>query len=48
MQFHTKPFKLHQTFLKKEEGGGMKVKRGGEREVWWTWEEKRMGIADEL
>ena len=42
MQFYAKPFKLHQTFLKEGEGGGMEKagkiegKGGGEEEVWWS------------
>ena len=47
MQFHTKPFRLHQTFLKKGEGGGMRMKReGGMEGSLVELGEKRMRIAD--
>ena len=39
MQFHIKPFRPHQTFLKEGEGGSMRMEREGEEEeVWWDWD----------
>ena len=39
MQFHIKPLRPNQMFLKEGEGGSMRMKREGEEEeVWWDWD----------